>query len=147
MMIKDAGGPDIALQVLICPVTDYNFETLSYKKVSDGYGVTRDLLIWFWRHYLEYKDTGPNPYVSPLRSNELSNLPPALVLTAEYDPLRDEGDAYADALSQAGVQAHHRRYAGMIHGFFQMISTVEPAREALEETVATIQYHLGMTIR
>jgi acetyl esterase len=116
-MAKKAGGPAIRLQVLIYPVTDYSFATTSYTENADGYLLTRESMEWFWGHYLG-DDDGSHPKASPLREADLAGLPPAVVVTAEFDPLRDEGEAYAKRLREAGVKVEAKRYDGQIHGFF-----------------------------
>jgi acetyl esterase len=90
---------------------------------------------WYWGHYLSTPADGADPLASPLRAPDLAGLPPALLITAEYDPLRDEGERYGQRLAQAGVPVTHRRYAGMAHGFFTMTGTVPQAREATEQVV------------
>jgi acetyl esterase len=139
MMARDRNGPQIALQVLIYPITDYHFETSSYLKNADGYMLTRELMIWFWKHYLENDEIAGHPYVSPLRADNLGKLPDALVLTAQYDPLCDEGQAYARRLQEAGVNVKLTHYDGMIHGFFKMTSRVDKARQALDEVAAALK--------
>jgi acetyl esterase len=119
MMARERGGPAIRHQLLIYPVTDFNFDTASYRDNAEGYFLTRDMMRWFWGHYLEDAAQGENPLASPLRG-ELEGLPPATVITAGYDPLRDEGMAYSDALARAGVDVEHRYFAGMIHGFVSL---------------------------
>ena len=84
-------------------MTDYNFDTASYRENAEGYLLTKDAMVWFWNHYLRSAADGSNPLASPLRADNLRGLPPALVLTAEFDPLRDEGEAYAARLREAGV--------------------------------------------
>jgi acetyl esterase len=143
MMARDRGGPQIALQVLIYPITNHNFETPSYLRCAKGYMLTRDLMMWFWNHYLPKKDIADNPYVSPLKAENLSNLPEALILTAQYDPLCDEGEAYAQRLLEAGVNVKLNRYDGMIHGFFRMVSRLDRAREALNEVSTTLKSKLS----
>jgi acetyl esterase len=138
-MARDRRGPRLALQVLIYPITDCNFETSSYLNNADGYMLTRDMMKWFWNHYLETKALADDPYVSPLRAKDFGNLPPALVITAEFDPLRDEGEAYAAKLRQAGVNVKTFRYEGMIHGFFRMTSRLDKANEALNEVADGIK--------
>ncbi len=133
LMARDRGGPRIVLQVLIYPITDRNFETSSYRQNADGYMLTRDLMMWFWDHYLPHEDLAVDPFVSPLRAEDLSHLPQALILTAEYDPLRDEGEAYAGRLKVAGVPVMLSRYDGMIHGFIRMTSRLDKAKVALNE--------------
>jgi acetyl esterase len=139
LMARDRQGPRLYLQVLIYPITDFNFETSSYMNNADGYMLTRDLMRWFWNHYLETEDAADHPYVSPLRAEDLGNLPPALIITAEYDPLRDEGEAYAAKLQQAGVKVKSIRYDGMIHGFFRMTSRLVKANEALNEVAGYLK--------
>jgi len=142
MMARDRGGPQIALQVLIYPITDHNFETPSYHRYAKGHMLTRDLMRWFWNHYLGKEDI-LDPYVSPLRAENLSNLPDALILTAQYDPLCDEGEAYAQRLLKAGVKVKLIRYDGMIHGFIRMVSRLDRAREALNEVSTTLRNNLS----
>lgn len=117
LMARDRGGPRLRYQVLAYPVTDFSFESRSYVENAEGYGLGRDSMAWFWNHYLPGEAAGADPVASPLRAKDLGGLPPALVLTAEYDPLCSEGDAYADRLREAGVPVEHRRYEGLIHGF------------------------------
>lgn len=139
MMARDHGKPNIALQVLIYPITDRNFNTLSYLRNANGYMLTRDLMMWFWNHYLEDENMADDPYVSPLRAVNLTDLPEALILTAEYDPLYDEGEAYARRLQEAGVKVKLTRYEGMIHGFIRMTSRLDKARQALDEVAGTLR--------
>jgi len=139
LMARDRGGPSINLQVLIYPITDRNFETSSYLQNADGYMLTRDLMIWFWNHYLTDEDSAADPYVSPLRAEDLSRLPQALIITAEYDPLRDEGEAYARRLKAAGVPVTLSRYDGMIHGFIRMTARLDQARTALNEVADVLK--------
>ncbi len=117
LIARDRRGPRIALQVLWVPVLDYNFETRSYQDNAEGYGLTRAGMRWFWGHYLNDPREGANPYASPLRADTLSNLPPAFILAAEYDPLRDEALAYAEKLRAAEVPVQARLYPGMVHGY------------------------------
>ncbi|MCW5882046.1 MAG: alpha/beta hydrolase [Anaerolineae bacterium] len=117
LMARDRGGPALVFQSLSVPVIDYNFDTASYEEKAEGYGLTRAAMQYYWDQYLAQAGDGAHPYASPLRADDLAGLPSAHVLTAEHDPLRDEGDAYADRLRQAGVPVTHCRYEGMIHGF------------------------------
>jgi acetyl esterase len=100
------------------------------------------MMKWFWNHYLETEELADDPYVSPLRAKDLSNLPSALVITAEFDPLLDEGEAYAARLQQAGIKVKSIRYEGMIHGFFRMTSRLDKANEALNEVADLIKRFL-----
>ena len=139
MMARDRGKPDIALQVLIYPITDYNFNTASYLNNGEGYMLTRDLMKWFWNLYLADEKVADQPYVSPLRATDLSGLPEALILTAEFDPLCDEGEAYAQRLQEAGIRVKLTRYNGMIHGFMRMTSRLDKARLALYEVAENLK--------
>ena len=113
---RDRGGPAIVGQILAYPVTDAAMTTGSYRDYAAGPLLTAPLMAWFWDHYLPDADARRHPHASPLRA-DLSGLPPAFILTAEHDVLRDEGEAYAAALNAAGVPARLRRYAGQIHTF------------------------------
>ena len=106
----------LAYQVLLYPVTDCDLETESYRLFAEGYGLTRDSMHWFWQQYLGQHDW-TDPEASPLRCKSLEGLPPTYVVTAEYDTLRDEGEAYADRLTEAGVPVRRERVAGVLHGF------------------------------
>ncbi|GBD11594.1 Carboxylesterase NlhH [bacterium HR23] len=137
LFAKEKGGPHLACQVLIYPVTDYNFQRPSYRENGEGYLLTREGMEWFWGHYLAREEDGAHPLASPLRAPDLSGLPPALVLTAEYDPLRDEGEAYAERLAQAGVPTVCIRYMGNIHGFVGHL--LFPGRQAITSVGATLR--------
>ena len=139
MMIRERGGPRLTLQVLVYPVTDCSFLTRSHKKYADGYMLTREMMNWIWDQYLTDKRDAEHPHVSPLRAKSLRNLPPALVLTAEYDPLCDEGKAYAGRLKQDGVKVRYSLYEGMVHGFFRMTDRVDRARQALQEVSSALK--------
>jgi acetyl esterase len=139
LMARDRGGPALLYQVLIYPVTHYAFDTASYRENGEGYMLTRDSMVWFWHHYLEAPEQGKSPYASPLLADNLSDLPPALVITAEYDPLRDEGGAYATRLREAGVPVIQKRYDGTIHGFFWMAGVLEEGRKAMEEVAQRLR--------
>ena len=140
-MARDRGGPGLVLQLLVYPVTDHDFGTASYRDNAAGYLLTAADMRWFWGHYLG-DDTarGAEPYASPLRAASLAGLPPALVITAELDPLRDEGEAYARALEAAGVAAKLHRYDGMIHGFFGMSAIMDQAVAAVREATGTLRF-------
>lgn len=119
LMAKDKNGPKIAYQVLLIPATDASVDTDSYHEFATGRFLPRAFMKYGWDLYAPDEKTRNNPYVSPLRAtlDELKGLPPALVITAENDPLRDEGEAYARKLQQAGVSVTATRYNGMIHDF------------------------------
>ncbi|MCA9830341.1 MAG: alpha/beta hydrolase [Dehalococcoidia bacterium] len=118
---RDRGGPAIALQVLIYPVTDADFERTSYTDPENQLLLTREAMVWFWDHYVPDGVKRLDPDASPLRAFNFKDLPPAVILTAEHDVLRDEGEAYAECLKQAGVPVDCKRYEGQTHGFFSMI--------------------------
>jgi acetyl esterase len=138
-MARDRGGPLIACQVLIYPVIDAACDTPSYTENAEGYFLEASGMRWFWEHYLGPDGDGADPLASPIRARDLSALPPTVVITAEYDPLRDEGEAYADALRAAGVPVTMRRYDGMIHGFVSMPMMFPEADEAIEVVREALQ--------
>jgi acetyl esterase len=139
LMARDRGSPPLVFQLLIYPVTDYHTPgTPSYQENAEGYFLTRDDMIWFWNHYLNDESEAKHPYASPLQAPDLSNLPPALVITAEFDPLRDEGERYAERLRKAGVPVVLKRYDGMIHGFFGMYAMVDRSKEANAEAAEAL---------
>ena len=107
-MARDRGGPALRFQLLVYPVTDADFDTPSYRDNADGYLLTRDAMKWFWNHYLSTTADGAHPSPRRCAPPSLSGLPPALVITAEFDPLRDEGEAYAKRLEEAGVPTSSR---------------------------------------
>lgn len=118
---RDRKGPAIDLQVLIYPVTDADFDRPSYVDPENQLLLTRDAMVWFWDHYAPEASQRSEPDASPIRAKDLSGLPPAVVLTAEHDPLRDEGEAYAARLTEAGVPVELKRYAGQTHAFFTLL--------------------------
>jgi acetyl esterase len=124
-------GPALRHQLLLYPVTDWRADTESYQKYAQGYFLTWDMMNWYTRQYLPDERAADDPRASPLRSRDLSGLPPATVITAEYDPLRDEGEAYARALRAAGVAVELHRWPGQIHGFASMLGAVGAADQAL----------------
>ncbi|MCG8590974.1 MAG: alpha/beta hydrolase [Proteobacteria bacterium] len=128
---RTESGPSLRHQLLVYPVTDHAFDTPSYAENAEGYFLTRNHMRWFWGHYLAQPQDGERAEASPLRAPDLSGLAPATVVTAEFDPLRDEGEAYAARLREAGNEVHLERFDGMIHGFFGMQDAVDRAREAL----------------
>ena len=130
---RDEGGPALRMQLLVYPVTNHDFSTPSYAENGEGNLLTTDMMRWFWDHYVNGPEDSANPLCSPLRAEDLSNLPPAFVITAEYDPLRDEGEAYAAALTKAGVSVTHTRYDGMIHAFWQMVAVFPQATVAADQ--------------
>jgi len=137
---RDNGGPAIALQVLVYPVVDFDMDRRSYRQY-DG----EDLILnrrdmgWFWDRYAPDREARVNPYASPLRAPSLADLPAAYLITAEHDPLRDEGFAYADRLRDARVPVEHRHYGSQIHAFFSFTGVLDDADKAVSEAGAAIR--------
>ncbi|WP_449125185.1 alpha/beta hydrolase [Pseudomonas viridiflava] len=119
LMANEKGLPALRSQLLLCPVTDANFDTPSYKEFANGYFLTKDLMAWFWDNYTTDAEARKQIYASPLQATleQLKGLPPTLIQTAEFDVLRDEAEAYRHKLNAAGVQVTSVRYNGMIHDF------------------------------
>ncbi|HEX7378873.1 MAG TPA: alpha/beta hydrolase [Pirellulales bacterium] len=139
LMAREYGGrPALAGQVLLYPITDCDFNTSSYLNYGDGHLLTRDAMAWFFKHYLPADIWADDPFISPLRAESLRGLPPALVITAECDPLCDEGNAYARRLEADGVPVRWHCYPGMIHGFIRRHKLLPPGREALNEIAAML---------
>lgn len=140
LMAKENGGPHIVFQLLIYPATDYYIPgTASIRENAEGYYLTRDAMIWFWNHYANSEEDANNPHMAPLRAKDLHGLPPALVITAEYDPLRDEGEMYATRLQEAGISVTATRYDGMVHGFFSLTNMMDQAKVAMAEAAAALR--------
>lgn len=137
------GGPVPALQVLLYPVTNYRDETRSQTLFADGYFLTRDDLDWFRSKYLSGEIGPGDPRVSPLLCDDLSGLPPALVVTAGFDPLRDEGREYADAMQAAGVVVDHREFGSLIHGFANFFPFGGDSATAMAEVISAVRAHLS----
>jgi acetyl esterase len=142
LMARDAGAPSIAFQALLYPVTDVGAETKSYGDFADGYMLTRDSMRWFVDHYLPSKKDAVDWRVSPLRAKSLAGLPPALIVTAGFDPLRDEGEAYARALRDAGVRVDYICYGGMLHGFVPMGRLLDTGNRAVSHIAASLRQAL-----
>lgn len=146
LMAKDKGTPAIKYQVLLWPVTDANFDTGSYNQFAEGHFLTRNMMKWFWDNYTTDANQRNEIYASPLRATteQLKGLPPALVQTAGSDVLRDEGEAYARKLDQAGVAVTAVRYNGMIHdyGLLNVVSQVPEVRSAMLQASEELKVHL-----
>ncbi len=125
---RDLKGPAIAMQVLVYPVTDCDFETTSYRDPANALVLNRDAMIWFWDHYAPDPEGRMHPDACPLRAPNTSREPPALVRTAEHDPLRDEGELYATRMLKDRVPVEHKRFEGQMHGFLSMFDVL-PASE------------------
>jgi acetyl esterase len=138
-LARDRGGPPLRFQLLIYPATDASYDTASYRENGKGYFLEVDGMRWFYDHYLGDTADRTDPRVSPLRTKNLRGLPPALVITAEFDPLRDEGEAYAARLREAGVPVTLTRYHGMIHGFFAMGPVLDQGKKAVAEAAEALR--------
>jgi acetyl esterase len=137
-MTRDRGGPSVIHQLLIYPVTNRNFDTPSYRENGQDYFLTEQQMRWFWDQYVGPDGDAAHPYASPGRASDFSGLPPATVITAGYDPLRDEAHDYARHLKAAGVQADYRCFEGAIHGFAGM-ETLASSAQALEMMAQTLK--------
>ena len=140
IMARDHNKPSLKYQLLIYPATDVSStNTDSYRNYADGYFLTKGDGEWFCHHYLNCAEDRLNPSVSPLLTPDLSRLPPALVITAGFDVLRDEGESYAKRLKEAGVSVKCTRYEGMIHGFMSMDGLLDQARNGIEEASTALR--------
>lgn len=138
-MARDEEDLELVFQVLIYPITDLLSNTPSMEEYAEGYGLTSKDVIWYINHYLNNEEEKANPLASPLRASDLSGLPPALVITAEFDPLRDEGEQYALRLKDEGVPVRLSRYNGMIYGFVTMAGFLDQGKHALVETATALR--------
>ncbi|WP_165221275.1 alpha/beta hydrolase [Aquisphaera insulae] len=133
LMAREHGGRAPAMQVLLYPITDSNLSTGSYREFADGYFLTAEEMAWYWDQYVPDVSERSRPHAAPLRETDLRGLPPALVITAGCDVLRDEGEAYAHRLEAAGVPTTLSRYDGMIHGFIRRFPFFDQGRAAISE--------------
>jgi acetyl esterase len=144
MLTRDRNGPKIALQILLYPVCDCDMETESYRDFGNGFVLTAADMGWFYDHYLQNdRNKRGDPLVSPLRALSLKGLPPALIMTAEYDVLRDEAETYGKRLAAAGVKVWIKRYHGMTHGFIRLQNLVDTARMAMDDIVVAMAKTVG----
>jgi acetyl esterase len=131
---RDRGGPALAAQILVYPVTDHDMTTASYREYGDaGLMLGEKEMAWFFDHYVPKGTDRSNPEISPLRVADLAGLPPAIVVIAEYDPLRDEGLAYAERLRDSGAEVTLYLYEDMPHGFFSFVTMLDRGDEAVEQ--------------
>ena len=140
---RDAGEKTPAFQMLIYPATDSSKPSRSRREFAEGYFLTKDLIDWFWKAYVPAATDLGDLRLSPLLARDFLNLPPAFVLTAGYDPLRDEGRAYADRLIDAGVKTTYVNYPGTIHGFFSLTRFLSQGLKANDEAAAVLAAHFG----
>jgi acetyl esterase len=142
-LARNDNGPTIRAQTLLYPATQYGSATKSMRENTDPMFFNARSTAWFWDLYLADPADGASPYASPLNASDYGGLPPALMLTAEFCPLLDEGEAYANALARANVPVEYHRYAGLPHGFLAMAAVLDVAREALDVIVEFLRRHLG----
>jgi acetyl esterase len=143
-LCRDRRGPAVRFQALACPVTDYwQAGRASYDQYAEGYTLSRDFMKWAFRHYLPDGFDRADPYLFPLRAADLSGLPAALIITAEFDPLRDEGRAYAERLRAAGAAVEHLHLDDQMHGFLLQETTVDRARETVDHFADTLRRGLA----
>jgi len=149
LLSRERGGPDIALQLLFYPVTDAAFDTASYHQFAEGYHLRRDAMMWFWDQYTRNPGERHEITASPLRASieQLKGLPPALVITAEADVLRDEGEAYANKLREAGVRVTAVRFQGTIHDFVMLNALANTAATRGAIALATAWLREGFSTR
>lgn len=126
-------GPELKYQLLLYPVTRCGFDTPSYRENAKGYMLTQEMMRWFWEQYLPSEADADNPLASPSCAEDLGTLPASMVITAGYDPLRDEGEAFAERLANAGVEVELIRFDGMFHGFASMLLSLDAARDAIKQ--------------
>jgi acetyl esterase len=143
MLARDEGSPPIVFQLLVYPALEHEFTRPSMVENAEGYMLTTEAMQWFYGHYLNDPSEGDDPRVSPIRAESLAGLPPAFVVTAEFDPLRDQGLAYADALAAAGVPVTSTTYDGVFHGFFSMQAMIEQAKVAVDDAVVALRDAFG----
>ncbi|AJF68912.1 alpha/beta hydrolase [Streptomyces vietnamensis] len=143
LLSRDRGGPEIACQALYYPMLDPTRSRPSHRENARGYFLTADHLRWYWDGYLQNPVDRTSPYAAPLAGADLSGLPPAQLVTAGFDPLRDDGLAYAEALTAAGVPVQARHHAGMFHGFLSMAGALPAAAEARETAFAALREALA----
>lgn len=140
MMARDRSGPPIALQILFYPVTDCALDTPSQKEfAADGFVLSRGDMEWFWKHYLGDNPEKNNPYACPFRAKNLADLPRALVLTASHDPLRDEGERFAERMITAGVKVTCTRYEGVTHGFVSFADALDKGKEGQQQAAEALR--------
>ncbi|MBM86783.1 MAG: hypothetical protein CMQ41_00230 [Gammaproteobacteria bacterium] len=139
LLAKAAKNPRFVFQLLIYPCTDMTCSFESHKKFGEGYRLTNELIDWFYDHYFSQNDDITHWKASPLNAKDFSDLPPAFMISAGYDPLQDENKAYAEKLKNAGVAIKHSHYGGMIHGFLTMPGKIDKAKEGISECASELK--------
>jgi acetyl esterase len=142
LVARDRGGPRVAFQLLTVPVTELSSTAESHREFAQGYGLTSADMTCYGSHYVRTPADADSPYASVLRA-DLHGLPPAFVITAECDPLRDDGEAYAETLRKLGIRSSYKRYSGMFHGFMSFPGVLAEASEAFEDAGAALREALG----
>jgi acetyl esterase len=144
LMARDRGGPALRFQLLIYPTTDWTDDrSPSLREYGNDHFLTLDAMHWFADQYLPRAEDRRSPYASPMLAEDLRGLPPAMVITAECDPIRDQGEAYARKLQAAGVPVDHRRYDGMIHPFFSLAGVIDSAHVAASDAASALRHALA----
>jgi len=143
LLSRDHGGPRLKFQLLIYPLVDYYDESPSMRQYAEGHFLTRAGMDWFRDSYLPSREAGLEPSASPMYAKDVGGLPPAMIITAECDPLRDQGEAYARKLQDAGVPVDLKRYEGMIHVFLQFAAVLDTARVAMKDAAQGVREALG----
>ncbi|MFC0524429.1 alpha/beta hydrolase [Pontibacillus salicampi] len=138
IMLRDREVADVHHQFLITPVTNFHFDTPSYRE-NFTYNLTTEKMKWFWNHYLPNEEAGLHPLASPLQVEDPKGLPTALIVTAEYDPLRSEGAAYAEMLDSHGVEVNHLHFTSLVHSFINMMGEVKKAKEAVDSMLSQLK--------
>jgi len=146
LLSRDRGGPSLKFQLLIYPLVDFYDQSPSMQQYSEDHFLTRAGMDWFTRNYLPSREAGLEPSASPLHAANFRGLPPAMIITAECDPLRDQGEAYARKLEGAGVPVELKRYEGMIHPFFQFGGILDTARVAMKDAALALRRALGTAV-
>jgi acetyl esterase len=142
---RDAGGPRVGLQVLLYPAVDASMSHDSIRDLATGYGLESRTMQWYWQQYLGRDLRNADHLASPLAAPDLSRLPDAIVATAQFDPLRDEGKAYAQCLDDAGIHVTQMMFDGQVHGFLGLLGVTKDADQALESIAESIREHLRQT--
>jgi acetyl esterase len=143
LMARDRGGPPLRFQLLIYPVVDWEDDSPSMHEYANDHFLTRELMNWFFGHYVANVADGRTPYASPMHAEDVRGLPPAMIITAECDLLRDQGEAYARKLQDAGIPVELKRYEGMIHPFFNLGGVIDAGRTALADAASSLRQALG----
>ncbi|MGH7933493.1 MAG: alpha/beta hydrolase, partial [Candidatus Binataceae bacterium] len=145
LMARERGGPKLAYQLLVYPATTTDLSTPSHRQFATDqyYVLSRTDMEWFWNHYLTGEADRTNQFACPAHAKSLRGLPPAFVITAEYDPLRDEGEAYATRLREDGVPAVLKRYEGVTHGFFGMPAFLDVGKLAIADAGSALRVAIG----